>query len=959
MTTFAPGSLVQARGREWVVLPDSADDLLVLRPIGGSDDEVTGILSSIEDVVPATFAWPDPRHPGDFRSASLLRQALRLGFRSSAGPFRSFGSIAVEPRPYQLVPLLMALRQETTRLLIADSIGIGKSVEALLIARELLETGAANRLAVLCPPHLAVQWQREMAEKFHIEAELVLPSTAPRLERASAVGQTLFELHPYVIVSTDYIKAERRRAEFLRTCPELVIIDEAHTCVVDAGTRSTRHQRHELVAGLAADPSRHLVLVTATPHSGIEGAFRSLLSLLDPDFADLPDDLSGAGNEALRRRLAEHLLQRRRADITAYLAEDTPFPEREDAEATYILHPEYRKLFERALAYARETVRDTTGGHHRQRVRWWSALALLRSLASSPAAASATLRARAETAATATAEEADELGRRNILDAGEDDGTEGIDVVSGADPTTSEESAGEQPAPDSDAAQTRRRLLEMARLAESLEGEKDAKLTNALAMVDGLVADGYHPIVFCRFIPTADYVADALRRHFAARPDDEVEVMSVTGTLAPAERETRVLALAESLRRVLVATDCLSEGINLQDHFDAVVHYDLAWSPTRHEQREGRVDRFGQPAQRVRVISYYGTDNQIDGIVLDVLLRKHRLIRKRLGVAVPVPAAGGDVMEAIFEGLLLRERHGADTSQLMLFDDISGPKAEQLQLQWDDAAEAERRSQTMFAQQAIKVDEVAKELAAARDAVGSSADVETFIRAAVAAHGGVVADASGGAVTVALDDAPAAVRDAVRDQTRFRARFQLPLRSDKEVYLSRTHPFVEGLASFVLTSALDDLDQGGAARCGAIRTDAVSRRTTLLLVRNRFDVVTTRSGGERVLLAEDAGVIAFAGPPDDPEWLGPEAVARLLDAVPSANVAAEQATGFIARVVANAATLSKQLAIEAGRRADELLASHRRVRSQSGVRGVRYRVSAHLPPDVLGVYVLLPAGGSS
>jgi hypothetical protein len=389
------------------------------------------------------------------------------------------------------------------------------------------------------------------------------------------------------------------------------------------------------------------------------------------------------------------------------------------------------------------------------------------------------------------------------------------------------------------------------------------------------------------------------------------------------------------------------------------VHYDLAWSPTRHEQREGRVDRFGQPAQRVRVITYYGTDNQIDGIVLDVLLRKHRLIRKRLGVAVPVPAAGGDVMEAIFEGLLLRERHGADTSQLALFDDISGPKAVQLQLQWDDAAEAERRSQTMFAQQAIKVDEVAKELAAARDAVGSSADVETFVRAAVAAYGGVVADAGGEAVTVALDDAPAAVRDAVNGQTRFQARFQLPLRSDKEVYLSRTHPFVEGLSSFVLTSALDVLGEGAAARCGAIRTDAVFRRTTLLLVRNRFDVVTVQSGVERVLLAEDAAVLAFAGPPDDPEWLGPEAVAPLLDAVPSANVAAEQASTFIDKVVANAATLLERLAIEADQRADDLLATHRRVRSQSGVRGVRYRVSAHLPPDVLGIYILLPVAGAS
>jgi len=959
VTAFAPGSLVRARGREWVVLPDSADDLLVLRPIGGSNDEVTGILSSIEEVIPATFSWPDPTHPGDFRSASLLRQALRLGFRSSAGPFRSFGSIAVEPRPYQLVPLLMALRQETTRLLIADSIGIGKTVEALLIASELLETGAANRLAVLCPPHLAVQWQREMAEKFHIDAELVLPSTAPRLERSCAVGQTLFELHPYVIVSTDYIKAERRRAEFLRTCPELVIIDEAHTCVVDAGNRSTRHQRHELVAGLAADPKRHLVLVTATPHSGIEGAFRSLLTLLDPDFANLPDDLSGAGNEARRRRLAEHLLQRRRADLADYLAEDTPFPEREDAEATYALDPDYRKLFERALAYARETVRDTTGGHHRQRVRWWSALALLRSLASSPAAASATLRARAETAATATADEADELGRRNILDVGEDDSTEGVDVVSGADPTASTESTGEEPEPDSDGARTRRRLLEMARLAESLEGPKDAKMAKALTLVDSLVADGYHPIVFCRFIPTADYVAEALRRHFTSRQGEPVEVVSVTGTLAPAEREARVLVLTETPKRVLVATDCLSEGINLQEHFDAVLHYDLAWSPTRHEQREGRVDRFGQPAERVRVITYYGVDNQIDGIVLDVLLRKHRQIRKSLGVAVPVPSAGGDVMEAIFEGLLLRERHGADSSQLTLFDDISGPKVEQLQLEWDDAAEAERRSQTMFAQQTIKVDEVAKELAAARDAVGSSTDVEAFVRSAVTAYGGVVADAAGGAATVVLDAASTAVRDAVRGQTRFLARFRLPLRSDNEVYLSRTHPFVEGLASFVLNSALDNLGEGRAARCGAIRTGAVDRRTTMLLVRNRFDIVTTRSDSDRVLLAEDAGVLAFAGSADDPEWLGSASVTPLLDAVPSANIAAEQASRFIEAVVANSGTLAEHLATEAGHRANELLATHRRVRTQSQVRGVRYRVSAHVPPDVLGVYVLLPDTGGT
>src|SRR5262249_27623327 len=101
------GSLVRVRDREWVVLPGSDAELLMVRPLGGTDAETTGILTGLETVVPATFARPDPTDPGDYRSARLLRDALRLGFRSSAGPFRSFGHIAVEPRPYQLVPLLM------------------------------------------------------------------------------------------------------------------------------------------------------------------------------------------------------------------------------------------------------------------------------------------------------------------------------------------------------------------------------------------------------------------------------------------------------------------------------------------------------------------------------------------------------------------------------------------------------------------------------------------------------------------------------------------------------------------------------------------------------------------------------------------------------------------------------------------------------------------------------------
>ena len=215
--SFSIGSLVRARDREWVVLPESRDDLLILRPLGGMDDEVTGIYLPLEHVEPAAFSLPDPNQIGDFRSCRLLRDAIRLGFRASTGPFRSFAKIGVEPRPYQLVPLLMALKLDPVRLLIADDVGIGKTIEACLVARELLDRGEVNRLAVLCPPHLAEQWQAELEDKFHIQAELVLPSTVSRLERICAVGQSLFEIYPHVIVSMDFIKSDRRRDEFFRT----------------------------------------------------------------------------------------------------------------------------------------------------------------------------------------------------------------------------------------------------------------------------------------------------------------------------------------------------------------------------------------------------------------------------------------------------------------------------------------------------------------------------------------------------------------------------------------------------------------------------------------------------------------------------------------------------------------------------------------------------------------------
>ena len=949
--TYAAGSLVRARGREWVVLPDSSPDFLVLRPLGGGNDDVAGLHTALEPVEDATYPLPSPDDLGDASSAGLLRTALQLGFRSSAGPFRSIAGIAVEPRAYQLVPLLMALRQDTVRLLIGDDVGIGKTIEAGLIAAELLAQGDAKRLAVLCSPALAEQWQQELSEKFAIDAELVLTSTVRRLERGLMMNESLFDRYPHVVVSTDFIKSDRHRSEFLNHCPDLVIVDEAHTAVSDeaGGGGRQRHRRHELLHDLAKDPQRHLILVTATPHSGKEEGFRNLLGLLDPELATIDLDQPHG-----RERLAQHFVQRRRANIRRYLDEDTQFPsDRETREVPYGLSPEYHTLFTQVLDYAREQVRSADDGSVRQRVRWWSVLALLRTLASSPAAAAATLRMRAAAAEARDAAEADALGRASVLDLADDEAIESVDVTPGA---LTDGGEGDEAGDDTVSQSQRNRLRAMAKAADALRGPKsDAKLATLVKEVKGLLADGFDPIVFCRFIDTAEYVAE----HLAVALKNTAEVAAVTGTLPPAERQQRIrdLTLTEA-RHVLVATDCLSEGVNLQDAFQAVVHYDLAWNPTRHEQREGRVDRFGQTAPKVRAVTIYGKDNSIDGIVLDVLIRRHQAISKATGVSVPVPSGSDSVLEALLEGLLLR---GVDHQQLEL--DLGLAQADRrLELEWTSAAETEKASRTKYAQRMIHPDDVATEVAEVRASLGSHGQIAPFVEEALRSLGAAVTPTKDGFEAVTTTVA-VGVRDALpaghAEPLPFHREMPVPRR---HALLVRTDPSVEAVARHVLDAALDSAtapDDRPARRAGVIRTSHVTSRTTLLLVRYRFHLDLPGRDGTRPLIAEDSELVAFRGQPGNPDFLTADEVVALVAARAEANIPADQARDLITKGLANVSLLAEHLNTRADGRAERLLESHRRVRAGAGASRQGLRVRAQKPVDVLGVYVYLPliAGG--
>lgn len=934
-TTFAsanrwsPGSLVRARGREWIVLTGSSEETLRLRPLSGSEEDQTLIHLGLETepVVDATFPPPDATQRAGHDAALLLRDALVLSLRRGAGPFRSFGHIGIEPRAYQLVPLLMALKLPTVRLLIADDVGVGKTIEAALIARELLDRGEIERLTVLCPPHLVDQWVTELESRFHLRPVPVTAASAARLERDLPPGVSIFTIHPHTVVSLDYIKSERRRAEFLRACPELVIVDEAHTC---AATGQGRHQRYELLKGLVESTTRHLVMLTATPHSGDEDAYFRLLGLLHADFAALAH-ATGDEHKMLRERLSAHLVQRRRPDIAEW-QEGNLFPRRETKELTYKLTGAWERFFDAVLDYCASVVDSAGPDARKQRLNFWGTLALMRCVASSPAAAVQALRTRAGLGAESVEEE--------VLDR----------VFDGAADALPDDDV-EPPAAGDDAL-----LEQLIAQAEQLAGQSgDPKLKLLTDHLSELVGDGFSPVVFCRYIATAHY----LGKHLSAKFKD-VTVAVVTGELTSDERRVRVDLLGDAERRLLIATDCLSEGVNLQEDFDAVVHYDLSWNPTRHEQREGRVDRFGQKREVVRATLLYGANNPVDGAVLEVILRKAEKIREELGVAVPLPDDGHTLSEALMKAVLLRhrEREG-NRQQTFAFVELEEAKA--IEMRWRDAAEKAKKNRTVFAQRRLKPEDVLPEWRKSLAAVGGKKDVQRFTGRALARLGGgleAVSSSRKRGFKTPLSALPEDVRERLEAEGlsgTMLIDFDYPPATRCRT-VQRSHPLVSVLAETLLERTLaraatsETNDPGILGRAGCWIAETVSSRTVVALVRLRHQLTAQRGKQTSTLLVEEATALAWTGAGDSMEGL--EAFA-LLQPAPLADPPPHVRERAVFQALAQLGERRAALDAFAERRAQALLADHRRVREAADARG-SYAVKTLLPGDVIGLFVLLP-----
>lgn len=917
-TTFSPGSLIHARGRDWVVEPDSMPDFLHLRPLAGTADESAWMFTELEREAPVTanFPLPDPECRGNWSEMRLLQDAMLMRLRSGAGPFRSFGNIAVEPRVYQLVPLMMALRQDVTRLLIADDVGVGKTIEAGLIVRELMDRGEVARFSVLCPPSLVEQWQEELLRRFNIRATAVTSSTVKHLERQVPPGRSFFDHFPVTVISLDYIKSDAHRHSFLSAAPECLIVDEAHTCTsVGRGVQ----QRFQLLKELAADHDRHLILLTATPHSGIDSGFYNLLGLLNPEFTAL-QDADQHKRHSLRERLARHLLQRKRADITKWQQDQSLFPTRLSSEATYQLSGAWGSFFDEVQDYCIRMAENHRDNH----MIWYATLALLRCISSSPASAASALNERLNGVPVMDAEQAIASELTDVEDDGEIAAEREIPALAHA----GEESV----------------LRGLMDKAQSLYGpQNDPKLKKLITELKVLIKGGFSPIVFCQYISTANYVGQYLQKAFKKH-----HVQVVTGNLSPPEREEAVAALIAHPQRILVATNCLSEGINLQEGFDAVVHYDLAWNPSRHEQREGRVDRYGQGSPTVKCLMLYGLDNPVDGFILKVILRKAKAIQDQLGIKVPIPENEKAITDALIRAALLKRRDfHSKAEQLMLagFEEVD----EMVDKAWKAAAE--RAVRTIFAQHPMRPEDVEPEFRRQQELIGSAEDLKRFMTAAAASLGAPLEPDSNHTWNINLANLPATLRARLEERKlsgKIRFSFQ-PVPGVPE--LTRTHPLTSGLADYIAERALDRDEVGRAAVVKA--ASVITAKTTVFSLRLRYCLTYTFNQKAHDLMAEELLTLIRTG--SGPLHIATAEEIKLLRQLqPGGNIADAAAQRFVDAALDEWKNDVSTFAALVHERAEVLKSDHDRIRAAARQSAGSVSVKALMPPDLLSVCILMP-----
>ena len=672
------GQLVEVRRRRYVVNQILPNDF----PPAAPERQHVLLLSSVEDDAPGEelqVLWeiepgartiertplPEPTGFDTPQRLDTFLHAVRWGAASSAdvraiqAPFRS----GIELEDYQLDPVALAIQMPRANLLIADDVGLGKTIEAGLVAQELLIRQRARRMLIVCPASLQVQWQEQMQSKFGLEFHIVDSRSIHDLRVQRGLHANPWTHFPRLITSIDFLKRERPLRLFGEVVDgrpayprpfDLLILDEAHNVAPPGRGRYALDSLRTRAIRRLVPHFEHRLFLSATPHNGYHESFTALLELLDNQrFARGIQPGEEQLNAVMVRRLKSTLPPR---------WDGTPlFPAREILPLEVAYSEEEREAHRWLQRYCEERLARVRadGDQAELFATEFVAMLLKKRLFSSPAAFARTL-LKHEQSLSETRRRAGTLRRpplgilRSRLEQAEEESDDDEELAQ----ATSAALEATAPLFREPSARELEYVQRLHAWAERAQARPDSKARELIAWLereirpDGAWSDR-RVIVFTEYRDTQMWLHDLLAHEGFAQvgPRGEKRLLTLYGGMQTTDRESIKAAFqahpADADVRILLATDAASEGIDLQNYCSRLIHYEIPWNPNRLEQRNGRVDRHGQRASRVEIYHFVsaayrsqeGRSRLDDDLAfLDMAVQKIEQIREDLGSVGPVIA---------------------------------------------------------------------------------------------------------------------------------------------------------------------------------------------------------------------------------------------------------------------------------------------------------------------------------
>jgi SNF2 family DNA or RNA helicase len=681
------GQFVTVRQRHYVVaevaksvLPErllrtsenGAQHLVTLYSV--EDDALGEELQVIWELEPGAevsekVALPQPTGFDDHGRLDAFLDAVRWGASSTAdmrsvqSPFRS--GITIED--YQLDPVVRAIQMPRVSLLIADDVGLGKTIEAGMTTLELIIRHRARKVLVVCPASLQLQWRDQMRDKFGLDFRIVDAELMRDLRRKRGIHVNPWTHFPRLITSIDFLKRERPLRLFKETLPsegesiyprryDVLIVDEAHNCAPSGrGNYATDSLRTEAIRMLAPH-FEHKLFLTATPHNGYQESFTALLELLDNQrFAR---GMSTDTPEFMKQRDVV-MVRRLKSELPKDDFGQDRFPKRDLDDPLEVDYPEEEKRIHAVLRQYTKLRQARAADNAEKFATDFVLMTLKKRLFSSPAAFARTLNQHEHSLRNAKRRKSASKPTHGILQRQIDRVEEEYSVDDEAEEATVDavDTASllfQEPSADEIAL-----LKEMKAWADKASARLDAKARELIRWLDvnlrpkGKWTDN-RVIIFTEYRATQNWLQGILAAEGFTGGD---RLMTMYGGMDKNDRERIKAAFQTDPRqspvRILLATDAASEGIDLQNHCCRLIHYEIPWNPNRMEQRNGRIDRHGQKAKKVLIYHFVGKgykerESQMAATAVGDLaadleflmraVRKVEAIREDLGKVGPVIA---------------------------------------------------------------------------------------------------------------------------------------------------------------------------------------------------------------------------------------------------------------------------------------------------------------------------------